>query len=261
MKLFMLFLLFFIFVSCVNKNNSGKSEDAETIIAAPENQMADAELNTPEKDNADGMSDNEDEPERAIDKISFNDEGVFTDDKYSGYAEDEIIEKVFTNKISGEKIYYTGPDRGEGDFWVYHNNKKAVILNEYVKYGPMIIWWGGNIAEIFLPTGSPFRHSYFYNFRNNRLSEAYGFTVYVDPDKEYAIEWRDGGLDVYDLKDDSLIKQYEFDGDITTPYPYGDYDIIIKNNKLVFLYYGDFIYSKGEWTRGNILEKVKEYDY
>jgi hypothetical protein len=56
---------------------------------------------------------------------------------------------------------------------VYNNNKREVILETYIRYGPKIIWHGENIAEIIVPTGSPFTHSYFYDFEDNQISSSY----------------------------------------------------------------------------------------
>jgi len=81
---------------------------------------------------------------------------------------DLIIEKIFENNI-GNKIFYMGAENhGNGIFYIQHNGNRTVILETYIRYDSRIIWHGENIAEIIIPTGSPFTHSYYYNFMDNR---------------------------------------------------------------------------------------------
>jgi len=71
---------------------------------------------------------------------------------------DEIVEIEFKNQVSNNVIYYIGAYyRGKGSFWINLNGTRIEILNTHIRYGPMIKWYGESIAEIFIPTGSPFR--------------------------------------------------------------------------------------------------------
>jgi hypothetical protein len=169
------------------------------------------------------------------------DEGIFLDDKYNqldwGDSWEEIVEKVFTNKISGNKIYYTGAlYRGSGVFWTYDNNERINILETGVRYGPMIKWHGEFIVEIFIPTGSPFRHSHFYDFRDNMLSPRVDFPIYYDINRDYIISLVDGGLDLYDFKNTLLIKNYWCEEKFSALYllVFGKYEIKILHNELHF---------------------------
>jgi len=91
---------------------------------------------------------------------------------------DLIIEKIFENK-KGNRIFYTGAENnGNGIFYVQRNGNKIIILETYIKYDSRIIWHGENIAEIIIPTGSPFTHSYYYNIFENNLSGIYYFPMY-----------------------------------------------------------------------------------
>jgi hypothetical protein len=130
---------------------------------------------------------------------------------YWDVPSDEIVEKIFGNKISENKIYYTGVlYRGKGTFWVYANDEKLIVLDTDIRYGPMIKWHGEHLAEIYIPTGSPFRHSYFLDFRDNFLSDAYGFIIYVDKDYDNIIELGDGCLNMFNLRNNTLIKRFVF---------------------------------------------------
>jgi hypothetical protein len=169
------------------------------------------------------------------------DEGIFLNDKYNqldwGNSWGETVEKVFVNRISANKIYYTGAlFRGEGVFWVYKNNERVNILETSIRYGPMIKWHGEFIVEIFIPIGSPFRHSYFYDFRNNILSPSVNFSIYYDNDKDYIISLVDGGLDIYDFRHTLLIKNYRCEIKFSVLYLliYGKYEIKIIGNELHF---------------------------
>jgi hypothetical protein len=150
---------------------------------------------------------------------------------------DEIVEIIFVNHISGNEIYYTGAYyRGEGIFWINSHGNKAEILKTSVRYGPMVKWHGNNIAEIYIPTGSPFRHSYFYDFRDNTLSPPISFPIYYDIENDYIIAVRDGGLDLYDFKNAAIRKNYDFEDNISALYLliFGDYELVIENKRLYF---------------------------
>jgi hypothetical protein len=97
----------------------------------------------------------------------------------------EYIEIVFENNY-GNRIFYRGSEyRGYGIFEVENNlGTKVIILRTHIRYGARIIWHGENIAEIPIPTGSPFTHSYYYDFNDNTLSEEYHFPLYYDIDND-----------------------------------------------------------------------------
>jgi hypothetical protein len=150
---------------------------------------------------------------------------------------DEIVEILFVNPISGNEIYYTGAYyRGEGIFWINSNGNKAEILKTYIRYGPMVKWHGNNIVEIYIPIGSPFRHSYFYDFRDDTLSPPVNFPIYYDIENDYIIAVRDGGLDLYDLKNIVIRKKYDFEENISALYllVFSDYELVIENKRLYF---------------------------
>jgi hypothetical protein len=193
------------------------------------------------------------------------DNGIYLNETEENATDERIphfnIEKEFTNPHSRERIYYTGQARSrwrEGQFWIKNNCEKKVILEAWVKYGPIIKWHGENIAEFFIPTGSPFRHSYFYNFRTGITSEPYDFPVYVDREKERLIIWAAGDIEVYDIVTDKLIHNYHFSDTVGLsaphPYMYGlDYDIKIENNKITISYEDNY---PDEAKKGSMI-----YDY
>jgi len=150
---------------------------------------------------------------------------------------DRVVVKIFVNPTSKNEMYYTGAYyRGEGLFWINLQGNEIEILKTYVRYGPMIKWHGENIAELYIPTGSPFRHSYFYDFRDNKLSPAVYFPIYYDIENDYIIAVRDGGVDLYDFKNIVIRETYDFEDNISVLYllTFGDYELMIENKKLHF---------------------------
>jgi hypothetical protein len=65
-------------------------------------------------------------------------------------------------------------------------------------------------VEINIPTGSPFRYSYYFNFLDNRLSRRYDFPIYYDIESETILIWGDYDFELYDLKTDEIICEYSF---------------------------------------------------
>ena len=130
---------------------------------------------------------------------------------YNLHGIKSIVEKIFVNNYSGEIIYYIGAEyRGEAVFWIFENGYKKIILETHIQYGPLIIWHGNNIAEIFIQTGSPFRHSYYFNFVYNRISDKYYFPMYLDTENLTVLIWGDIDIELYDLNNNELIQQYSF---------------------------------------------------
>ncbi|GHV10402.1 hypothetical protein FACS189485_23480 [Spirochaetia bacterium] len=148
-----------------------------------------------------------------------------------------IIEMKFLNKISGQEIYYTGKDSwGDGIFWIKINGERVDIIETYIRYQPMVKWHGLYIVEIFIPTGSPFSHSFFYDFRNNMVSPRIDLAIYYDTDKDYIIALLDGRLGVYDFKNMRIANVYECEEEFEALYllVFGEYEIKIVENKLYF---------------------------
>ena len=57
-----------------------------------------------------------------------------------------------------------------------------------------------NIVEIYIPTGSPNRHSYFYDYRYNLLSSSISFPIYYDIVNDNIVAIGEGGLNLLGLK-------------------------------------------------------------
>jgi hypothetical protein len=184
------------------------------------------------------------EPDRGVIISSLNNEP---------FGLGRIIEVRFLNNESGKEIYYTGNDSwGTGVFWIIKDENRVDIIETYIRYQPMIKWHGLYIVEIFIPTGSPNRHSYFYDFRNNTLSQQINLPVYYDVNKDYVIAMVDDGLDLYDIKTNRKIKEYRCEEGFGALYMlvFGDYNIRITDNKLFF----DFIiYTRDVNIIGNYI--------
>jgi len=150
---------------------------------------------------------------------------------------DETVEIIFVNPISRNEIYYTGAYyRGEGLFWINLHGNETEILRTYLRYGPMIKWHGENIVEIYIPTGSPNRHSYFYNYRYNILSSSINFPIYYDVANDIIIAIEHWGLDLYSIKNTDIIRTFNFEESIPVLYifVFGNYELRIEDNKLYF---------------------------
>jgi len=75
--------------------------------------------------------------------------------------------------------YEGAASRGDGIFYDVTNGN-AIIHRGYLRYGPIVNWESGSLAELRVPTGSPNYHSYFYNCRNQTTSPAYSLPIAVD---------------------------------------------------------------------------------
>jgi hypothetical protein len=149
---------------------------------------------------------------------------------------DLMIEKVFENNI-GNKIFYVGAENhGDGIFYIQRSGNRIIILETHIRYDSKIIWHGENIAEIIIPTGSPFRHSYYYNFFENKLSEKYYFPMYYDIDTNYVLVWGNNDFELYDVKTNELIKIYNYrrNNGLMTFYPIINWYIEKENDIIMY---------------------------
>ncbi len=165
---------------------------------------------------------------------------------FNEYDADIITEKVFKNSVSGNEIYYTGANyRGPGIFWINDGGRKTIILETHIRYGPRIIWHDGYTVEICIPTGSPFTHSYFYDFEKGILSDRYDFPVYYDPDYKVLLIWGEQDFELYDIKTNLLINQYNHRRNhrMTSFWPYINY-YIEKEEAKITMYYDDWVNNK-----------------
>jgi hypothetical protein len=116
-----------------------------------------------------------------------------------------------------------------------------VVFEGAVRYGPAIKWHGNNIAEIHIPTGSPFSHSYFFNFNDRKLSERYDFPVYFDIFNNVVLVWGNQDFELYDIKTNELIREYNLrrNKDMTAfwPYIWGYFEK--ETDDVILLYYRD----------------------
>ena len=150
---------------------------------------------------------------------------------------EKLIEKKFINTETKFELYYCGAwYRGRGIFWVIIDGNKVSVLETGIRYGPIVKWHGGYIAEIFIPTGSPNRHSFFYNFRNNTLSPQINFPIYYDVSNDFIIGITDEGLDLYDLNNMIIKGNYNFEENIPLLYllVFGTYELKIEDKFLLF---------------------------
>lgn len=226
-----MFLLITI-LSCSKTNNLNKGIDLE------------------EKDDAtEDMDFNENEYEKFTKKYHNEDEGtILSIVEKSELDGDDIIEKVYVNEISNKKIYYTGAEyRGEGIFWIYNNGIRKKILEIPIRYEPKIIWHGNYVVEILIPTGSPFRHSYYFYFLDNRLSKPYYFPLYYDVENDVVLTWGNVDFELYNLKTDELICEYSFRrmSNLIPAWPYVKYYIIKHNDQIILFYDDDYDKKKG----------------
>jgi hypothetical protein len=158
------------------------------------------------------------------------------------------IEKVFEN-IIGNKIFYIGAqERGNGIFYTQQNGNRTIILETYIRYDSRIIWHGENIAEIFIPTGSPFTHSYYFNFLENKLSEIYSFPMYYDVVNNYVLVWGGEDFELYDVKTDKLIRIYNYRriNGLTPFWPFMNWHVEKKNDAII-MYWEYWDKNSGEF--------------
>lgn len=100
----------------------------------------------------------------------------------------EIIMQEFSNPTSGQTIVYKGEDyRGQGTFYLKRNDQLVPIVTTKIRYGPMVNWFGNEIAEIFIPHGSPFNSSYLYNTKTMELSGMLDNVITVLPQDDIVV--------------------------------------------------------------------------
>jgi hypothetical protein len=100
----------------------------------------------------------------------------------------EIITQEFRNPSGYLSIVYKGEAyRGKGSFYLNENNKLTPILDTEIRYGPMINWFGDDIAEIFIPHGSPFNSSYIYNAKTKKISGRLDNLITIFPQDDIVV--------------------------------------------------------------------------
>jgi hypothetical protein len=161
-------------------------------------------------------------------------------------SEKFIYEIKFDNE-TGNTLYFRGPIFGGfGEYWIFENNEKRIILEAFNESKPAITWHTEYLAEIHLlefteDIKTQGGHSYFFDFRDNVISQRYYFPIYIDIKNNYVITLDGEGLNVYNIKTNELIKQYKQDGMLegveTFWYYYFNYKINIENNELTFSYH------------------------
>jgi hypothetical protein len=140
---------------------------------------------------------------------------------------DTVIEKEFVHPVSNYKLYYTGENtQGEGQYWIWDNNDKEVILKAYFRYGPMIKWHGEYLVEINCSAAN-IGGAYFYDYKRKLVSDHYSFYFYLDLDKDTVICFDDGCLIMYNIFTNGQMAVFEFD---EVPYEYFDEESRTKLN-------------------------------
>jgi len=197
-----------------------------------------------------------------IDESKFNtyyndiQRGILVYETNPGNDYDNVVDRLFINSLSEEEVYYTGENRGYGTFWIKNNDKKIIILEIYIVYGPMVKWHGEKIVEIVRPSGSPFRESYFYDFETDKISKEYEFPIYFDRANKVILIWGEHDFELYDLNNDELIREYNFrqENQMTAAWPYIDYYVEKIGNQIIALFYNDW-YNK---RKGKIILDISK---
>jgi hypothetical protein len=181
------------------------------------------------------------------------DDGTVLSKREGADEHENIVEIVFCNPSSNKKIYYIGADfRGDGIFLAYNN--KEIILEIPIIYGPKIIWHGEDIAEIIVPTGSPFTHSYFYDFEDSQISLPYDFPIYYDIENKAVLVWGNVDFELYDIKTNNILKIYNLRriNGMTPAWPYIQYYAERRKAEII-LYYSDWTTD----TKGKMILEIR----
>jgi hypothetical protein len=172
------------------------------------------------------------------------------DDTVAEIDDDAMIVEILFENNYGKKIFYEGAKyRGYGTFYSERNGERIAILETPIRYGPAIIWHGENVAEIIIPTGSPFTHSCFYNFSENKLSERYDFPVYYDIENDYVLIWGIQDFELYNVLTNTFIREYEYrrniGGNFNTLAPIIDWFIEKENKETIIMHWKTFPNNTG----------------
>jgi hypothetical protein len=99
----------------------------------------------------------------------------------------------------------------------YNNSLETgnIILEEYLKYGPLVKFLSNNIVELKVPTGSPNYHCYYYSFEGNKISHSFNLPIAYDITNNLVAV-----LDMYSLKIYDVFtkkEKYSFEDDLIEP--------------------------------------------
>lgn len=154
----------------------------------------------------------------------------------------EAVEMVFTNKLSGKEIYYTGVDiGGDGIYWIKDGQEKKEIQRVFTKYLPSVRWYGENIAEMFGYGNLSNLTMVYYNFRHGTITEVY-MPVFVDANSRLVVGSIFDELVLVNLDNGGIIRRMNIFTDINIERnKLIRYNFKIENNKIIINYqvYGD----------------------
>jgi hypothetical protein len=167
----------------------------------------------------------------------------------------ETTEKVFTNSISGNEIYYTGIDgSGEGFYWIKDGTQKIEIWKKNIKQDAVIYWHGKDIAAIFFSGNFTARAIAYYDFKF-KTNTIVGEPRFVDPERHLVVSilyWQEGHeINLIDLENSKIIKSINFFGDTNfEPTNSIGYEVELNDDEMI-IYYNFY----------NGIEGVKKYNY
>ncbi|GHU38143.1 hypothetical protein FACS1894172_21660 [Spirochaetia bacterium] len=196
---------------------------------------------------------------------------VFTTHYAMAQVNDYVIKTTEYGNGIGDIIYHktSSLDGDNGEIWIYENNEKRILLAEYMydylydsapPRPPSIVWHNEHLVEIVLQISDEQGfgdYSWFFDFNDNTLSNKYYNPLYTDKKNEYVITFAEDGLDLYNIKTNEIIEKFRegglFEGVQSFYYFYFNYDIGVKNNRLLFSY--------NYYTNDVEIHKTVEWEY
>jgi hypothetical protein len=159
----------------------------------------------------------------------------------------EIVTKVFTNKLSGHKLYYEGADGwGGGDYYVIKDGEKQTICGKYNRQKPVVCWYGDDIVEIWIGANVSWHTYQYYDYTSAASIDwldrhpLFGKPLCIDMENHYIV-WNDFcSITVTDIRTQQDIVEYILNEDDVEPYKArienGELIVLLKGRQMVFDY-------------------------
>jgi hypothetical protein len=158
---------------------------------------------------------------------------------------------LFTNNISGNKIFYSGINGpGEGVYWVIDGTEKVELFNKNVRQDAMVYWYGEDIVAIFAYGNISVRGIAYYDFKFKTVTFV-DDPEYVDIERHLVVNTYDvyeGGreINIIDLGKSRVIKNINFfeDSDYEPTTAIG-FNFELNDNEIIISYHFAFTGVKG----------------
>jgi hypothetical protein len=159
----------------------------------------------------------------------------------------EIVTKVFTNKLSGHKLYYEGADGwGSGMYYVLKDGEKQIICGKYNRWEPVVGWYEDDIVEIWVGANVSWHTYQYYDYTSETfigwldIPSLYENPLCIDMENHYIIWAGFGSITVTNIRTQQHIIEYILSEGDADPYKArienDELLVLVKDRQIVFDY-------------------------